>query len=71
MAGRSAIINVMHKASMAASKRMMRDFGEVENLQVSTKGPGDFVTSADKRTEKILIEELKKAHPGYLSLIHI
>ena len=41
------------------------DFGEIENLQVSAKGPGDFVTSADKRTEKILIEELQKAHPNY------
>ena len=40
-------------------------FGEIENLQVSKKGPGDFVTSADKRTEKIIIEELQKAHPEY------
>ena len=50
---------------MKASKSLIRDFGEIENLQVSTKGPGDFVTSADKRTEKILIEELQKAHPEY------
>ena len=47
----------MIKASEKASKILIRDFGEIENLQVSTKGPGDFVTSADKRTEKILIED--------------
>ena len=58
-------INLITKACLKASRSLIRDFGEVENLQVSTKGPGDFVTSADKRTEKILIEELKKAHPEY------
>ena len=47
------------------SRSLIRDFGEIENLQVSSKGPGDFVSSADKRTEKILIEELQKAHPEY------
>ena len=50
---------------MKASRSLIRDFGEIEKLQVSSKGPGDFVTSADKRTEKILIEELQKAHPEY------
>ena len=50
---------------MKASRSLIRDFGEIENLQVSTKAPGDFVTSADKRTEKILIQELQKAHPDY------
>ena len=50
---------------MKASKSLIRDFGEIENLQVSAKGPGDFVTSADRRTEKILIDELQKAHPEY------
>ena len=50
---------------MKASRSLIRDFGELENLQVSAKGPGDFVSSADKRTEKILIEELQKAHPEY------
>ena len=50
---------------MKASKALIRDFGEIENLQVSAKAPGDFVSSADKRTEKILIEELQKAHPEY------
>ena len=46
---------------MKASRSLIRDFGEIENLQVSSKGPGDFVTSADKRTEKIIIEELTKS----------
>ena len=50
---------------MKASRSLIRDFGELENLQVSSKGPGDFVSSADKRTEKTLIEELQKAHPDY------
>ena len=58
-------LNIMIKACEKASKVIIRDFGEIENLQVSSKGPGDFVTSADKRTEKILIEELQKAHPEY------
>ena len=58
-------INIITKACMKASRSLIRDFGEIENLQVSTKGPGDFVTSADKRTEKIIIEELQKAHPDY------
>ena len=50
---------------MKASRSLIRDFGEIENLQVSSKGPGDFVSSADRRTEKIIIEELQKAHPEY------
>ena len=58
-------INLITKACMKASRSLIRDFGEIENLQVSSKGPGDFVSSADKRTEKILIEELQKAHPEY------
>ncbi len=58
-------INLIIKACMKASRSLIRDFGEIENLQVSSKGPGDFVTSADKRTEKILIEELQKSHPEY------
>ena len=58
-------INLITKACMKASRSLIRDFGEIENLQVSQKGPGDFVTSADKRTEKILIDELQKAHPEY------
>ena len=58
-------INLITRACMKASRSLIRDFGEIENLQVSSKGQGDFVTSADKRTEKILIEELQKAHPEY------
>jgi len=58
-------INLITRACMKASRFLIRDFGEIENLQVSSKGPGDFVSSADKRTEKIIIEELQKAHPDY------
>ena len=58
-------INLITRACMKASRSLIRDYGEIENLQVSSKGPGDFVTSADKRTEKILINELQKAHPDY------
>ena len=61
----SANINVMVKACRKASKTIIRDFGEVENLQVSLKGPGDFVTASDKKVEKILIDELQKARPKY------
>lgn len=65
MAGRSALINVMHKAADAASRRMMRDFGEVENLQVTRKGAADFVTRADINAEQIIQEELNKARPEW------
>ena len=58
-------INLLTKACMKASRSLIRDFGEIENLQVSTKAPGDFVSSSDKKTEKILIDELRKAHPDY------
>ena len=58
-------LNIMHKACMKASKSLIRDFGEIEKLQVSSKGPGDFVSSADKRTEDILINELLKAYPNF------
>ena len=55
----------MVKACRKASKILIRDFGEIENLQVSLKGPGDFVTNCDKKVEKILIDELLKARPSY------
>ena len=55
----------MVKACRKASKTLIRDFGEIENLQVSIKGPGDFVTNCDKKVEKILIDELLKARPSY------
>jgi len=62
---RSALMNVMTAAALKAGRGLKRDFGEVENLQVSLKGPGDFVSAADKKAEKILFEELSKARPGY------
>jgi len=61
----SANINVMVKACRLAGKTIIRDYGEIENLQVSLKGPGDFVTACDKKVEKILIGELQKARPTY------
>ena len=61
----SANINVIVKACRKAAKTLIRDFGEIEKLQVSLKGPGDFVTASDKRVEKILIDELQKARPDY------
>ena len=57
----SANLNVMIKASEKASKAIIRDFGEIEKLQVSIKGPSDYVSSADKKAEKIIITELEKA----------
>jgi myo-inositol-1(or 4)-monophosphatase len=65
MAYSSPALNVMVAAARKAGRPLVRDFGELENLQISMKGPADFVTSADKRTEKILIEELARARPGY------
>src|SRR5690348_6992692 len=61
----SPALNVMTSAARKAGRKLIRDFGEVENLQISMKGPADFVTVADQRTERILIEELQKARPGY------
>jgi myo-inositol-1(or 4)-monophosphatase len=62
---RSALMNVMTGAAIKAGRGLKRDFGEIGNLQVSMKGPGDFVSLADKRAEKVLFEELSKARPGY------
>ena len=61
----SANLNIMIKAAEKASKTLIRDFGEIEKLQVSIKGPTDFVSNADTKAEKIIIEELKKARPYY------
>ena len=58
-------LNIMIKASEKASKVIIRDFGEVEKLQVSKKSPSDFVTNTDIKVEKIIIEELKKARPNF------
>jgi myo-inositol-1(or 4)-monophosphatase len=62
---RSALLNVMIKAARKAGRALKRDFGEVENLQVSLKGPANFVTAADRRAEETLFEELSHARPGY------
>ncbi|HEV8014288.1 MAG TPA: inositol monophosphatase family protein [Stellaceae bacterium] len=62
---RSALINVMAGAALKAARGLIRDFGEVEQLQVSVKGPGEFVSSADLKAERILRAELAKARPGY------
>ena len=61
----SANLNIMIKAAEKASRALIRDFGEIEKLQVSIKGPNDFVSNADLKAEKIIIEELKKARPYY------
>ncbi|MCC6736564.1 MAG: inositol monophosphatase [Bauldia sp.] len=62
---RSALLNVMVNAATKAGRGLARDFGEVENLQVSVKGPADFVSAADHRADEVLIAELEKARPGY------
>jgi myo-inositol-1(or 4)-monophosphatase len=61
----SPALNVMTSAARKAGRRLIRDFGEVENLQISLKGPGDFVSVADQRTESILVGELQRARAGY------
>lgn len=69
MAHRSALINVMISAAQKASRKLLRDFGEVEHLQVSRKGPADFVSTADKTAEKTLHNILTKARPKYSFLM--
>jgi myo-inositol-1(or 4)-monophosphatase len=61
----SPTVTVMMDAARAAGRKLIRDFGEVENLQVSRKGPADFVSTADKKSEEILRDRLQKARPGY------
>ena len=65
----SPALNVMMAAARKAGRGLIRDLGELENLQISKKGPADFVTSADQRTERILVDELTKARPGYCFLV--
>jgi myo-inositol-1(or 4)-monophosphatase len=65
---RSALLNVMIKAARKAARDLKRDYGEVEHLQVSLKGPGNFVCAADRRAEEVLREELLAARPGYCFL---
>jgi myo-inositol-1(or 4)-monophosphatase len=65
MVARSPLMNVMFKAADKAAKTLVRDFGEVENLQVSRKGPADFVSTADLNAQKAIREELSKARPDF------
>jgi myo-inositol-1(or 4)-monophosphatase len=69
MATRSALINVMSRAADKAARGLRRDFGEVEQLQVSLKGPGDFVSTADHKAEKVLRQELSHGRPDYSFLM--
>jgi myo-inositol-1(or 4)-monophosphatase len=62
---RTALLNVMVNAAMKAGRGLARDFGEVANLQVSVKGPGDFVSSADRKAEDVIRAELQKARPDF------
>ena len=66
---RSAILNVMVQAAMKAGRSLARDFGEVQNLQVSLKGPGDYVSQADRKAEEIVYTELRRARPDYSFLM--
>src|SRR5690606_39005986 len=66
---RSALLNIMVQAAFKAGRSLTRDFGEVENLQVSLKGPADFVSNADRRAEQIVFDELRKARPTYSFLM--
>ena len=65
MVSHSGLITVMQRAVRKAAPRLRRDFGEVEQLQVSKKGPGDFVSMADKRAEATVVEELRNARPDW------
>lgn len=66
---RSAHMTIMVAAAQKAAKRLIRDFNEVEHLQVSVKGPSDFVSQADLRSEQVILEELERARPGYAFLM--
>ena len=69
MVAHSGLITVMQRAARKAAPRLRRDFGEVEQLQVSRKGPGDFVSMADKRAEQTIVEELRTARPDWGMLL--
>ncbi|MBP0615352.1 inositol monophosphatase family protein [Jiella mangrovi] len=62
---RSALLNVMTQAAMKAGRSLIRDFGEVQNLQVSVKGPADFVSNADTKAEEIVYKELSRVRPDW------
>jgi myo-inositol-1(or 4)-monophosphatase len=66
---RSALLNVMVQAAIKAGRSLSRDFGEVQYLHVSMKGPGDYVSAADKKAEQVIFTELSKARPGYAFLM--
>src|SRR6266436_8154817 len=68
MVMRSPVVNVMANAALKAARGLIRDLGEVEHLQVSVKGPGEFVSTADLKAERTLKAELKRARPGYAML---
>lgn len=65
MSGPSVIMSLMQQAARKASRNLLRDFGEVENLQVARKGPADFVSKADQRAEEVIHEVLRQGRPGY------
>lgn len=69
MVSHSGLLTVMERAARKAAPRLRRDFGEVQHLQVSRKGPADFVSLADKRAEQTLVEELRKARPDWGFLV--
>src|SRR5438067_11029281 len=69
MVAHSGLITVMQRAALKAAPRLRRDFGEVEQLQVSRKGPADFVSMADKRAEQTIVEELRNARPDWGMLL--
>ncbi|WP_326524422.1 inositol monophosphatase family protein [Sphingomonas sp.] len=69
MVSHSGLITVMERAVRKAAPRLRRDFGEVQNLQVSRKGPADFVSMADKRAEETIVEELRHARPDWGLLV--
>jgi len=66
---RSALLNIMVQAAYKAGRSLTRDFGEIENLQVSRKGPADFVSNADRQAEEVIFEELTRARPTYSFLM--
>ncbi len=68
MAVKSPLINVMERAARKAGRGLVRDFGEVEQLQVSQKGPGDFVSTADHKADRVLREELARVRPDFAML---
>ena len=69
MVSHSGLVTVMQRAARKAAPRLRRDYGEVEQLQVSRKGPADFVSMADKRAEATIVEELRTARPDWGMLL--